>query len=59
MSKNEIMGCFSFDLNDIINGKHKKPFWVNVYGTLGSNNPEISNIMNTYSELGSEWMGRI
>lgn len=53
------MGCFSFNIQNIIDGKHKLPFWVNIYGTLGTKNLETVRIMKTYPELGSEWMGRV
>lgn len=59
MKENELMGCFAFSIKDILAGKTKEPFWINVYGTLGTFNKEIAKTMNTFSELGSEWMGRI
>lgn len=53
------MGSAQLSMNDIINGKHSKPFWINFYGTVGTFNKEMCRLMNEHSKLASEWMGRI
>ena len=59
VKSNEMIGSFSFSIQDIINQKYNFPFWNNVYGTVGTADEKTALIMNTYPELGSEWTGRI
>mmetsp|Transcript_26555 Transcript_26555/g.23533 ORF Transcript_26555/g.23533 Transcript_26555/m.23533 type:complete len:547 (-) Transcript_26555:46-1686(-) len=58
-SPDEIMGSCSFKIQDILDGKHKKFFWVNIYGAATGAKDSMAKMMNEFPDLGNEWKGRI
>jgi len=55
----ETMGSCAFKIDDIIAGKYKKPFWVNIYGPPTGANKKYEKIMTEVPEVATEWQARL
>ena len=54
-----ILGSFSIEVDDILEGKYNSFFYAHVYGASGTKKNEYYTEMNSNSILGSKWKGRI
>ena len=58
--KNNIIGSFIINLDDIESKKYEELSCINVYGTLkAADNSRAGKMMNENPEVGSRWKGRV
>lgn len=57
-TEDDMVGSFSFDWNKILKNEYKEFFWVNIYGGPDNMNNDQSKLMNSVTELASNWRGR-
>jgi len=51
----EVMGCSSFSIKDIMAGKYNRPFWINIYGPPKDPKDKYKKIMNEVPEMATWW----
>ena len=56
--EDDMVGSFSFDWGKVLRNEYKDYFWVNIYGGPENVNNEQSKLMNSVTELASNWRGR-
>ena len=56
--EDDMVGSFSFDWNKVSKGEFNRFFWVNIYGGPENLNNDQSKLMNSVTELASNWRGR-
>ena len=58
--KNNIVGSFRLNIDDILNEKYINLTCINIYGTLkAADNTKAGKLMNDNPEIGSRWKGRV
>ena len=57
-SEDDMVGSFSFDWNKVLNHEYEDFFWVNIYGGPENVNNDQAKLMNSVTELASNWRGR-
>lgn len=56
----ELIASCAFQKADILSGRYKQSFWVNLYGAQkGNSNFDKRMTMNSVPELGTFWKGRL
>lgn len=58
-TEDDMVGSFSFDWNKILKNEFKDFFWINIYGGPDNINNDYSKLMNTVTEIASNWRGRV
>ena len=53
------LGSFSISVDDILNNKYVNYSYAHVYGASANKSSDVATQMNTNSELGSRWKGRV
>jgi len=59
VGKDDIVGSYEFNINDIYNGKYNDIRYINIYGSPLNKRGGIYDQMNFNAEIGSRWNGRI
>ena len=56
--EDDMVGSFSFDWDKVLNNEYQDFFWVNIYGGPENVNNDAAKLMNSVTELASNWRGR-
>ena len=61
IGRNDNIGSYEIKINDIIGSKNKYEnyLYIDIYGSPKNKKDKFSDLMNTNSEIGSAWNGRI
>ena len=59
IGKDDIVGSYEFNINDIYNGQYNNFRYINIYGSPLNKKGGIYDQMNYNAEIGSRWNGRI
>lgn len=58
-TEDDMVGSFNFDWDKVLNREFEQFFWVNIYGGPENINNEQAKLMNSVTELASNWRGRV
>ena len=57
--EDDMVGSFNFDWQRVVNKEYEEYFWVNIYGGPDNVNNDQAKLMNSITELASNWRGRV